>query len=272
MLQVLDISHSYEQRSWWNRTETRPPILEDISINVEKGCCLGLLGSSGAGKSTLGKIMLGLQRPSKGQVLFEGCNLYSTNRGMPKHIRRDMQVVFQDCYSAVNPMMTAAQIIGEPLRNFERLSPTAMQYRIEELLEQVGLLAEDGAKRPEQFSGGQLQRVNIARAIALKPKLIVLDESISSLDVVHQVHILNLLAKLKAEHGLSYVFITHDIQAAMSICDRIAVMEQGRIVHYSDEPNSLFLSDHPAVKTLVSAILPNHPADRAVARGMNGFG
>lgn len=262
MLQVLGVSHSYGKRSWWNRTETRPPVLEDISIELEKGCCLGLLGGSGAGKSTLGKIILGLQKPTKGQVRFEGCNLYAANGGIPKSIRRDLQVVFQDCYSAVNPMMTAAQIIGEPLRNYERLSPAEMKRRIGELLEQVGLRAEDGAKRPEQFSGGQLQRVNIARAIALKPKLIVLDESVSSLDRVHQVHILDLLAELKAKHGLSYLFITHDIQAAMSICDRIAVMEQGRIVHYSDEPASVFVSDHPAVKQLISAILPDHPSLR----------
>lgn len=262
MLQVLGVSHRYGKRSWWNRAETSFPVLEDISIELEKGCCLGLLGASGAGKSTLGKVILGLQRPSKGQVLFEGCNLYSTNRGMPKSVRRDLQVVFQDCYSAVNPMMTAAQIIGEPLRNYERLSPAEIQFKIGELLEQVGLRVEDGAKRPEQFSGGQLQRVNIARAIALKPKLIVLDESISSLDLVHQVRILDLLADLKAKHGLSYLFITHDIQAAMTICDRIAVMEQGRLIYSSDDPGSVFFSDHLAVKQLVSAILPDHPSFR----------
>ncbi|GGF94926.1 peptide ABC transporter ATP-binding protein [Paenibacillus albidus] len=263
MLQVREVSHSYGNRNWLDRSGSRP-VLENISLTMDKGSCYGLLGTSGAGKSTLGKIILGIEKPSKGEVWFEGKNLYHSSRKLLKEWRRDLQVVFQDCYSAVNPLMTAAQIIGEPLRNFERYSPKELQRRIGILLEQVGLRPEDERKYPHQFSGGQLQRVNIARAIALKPKLIVLDESVSSLDMVHQTQILSLLADLRTHYGLSYLFITHDIRAATAICDHIAVMDQGSLVYQGGDRESLIQCAHPAVKQLVSSILPEHPSERIV--------
>ncbi|WP_339167650.1 nickel import ATP-binding protein NikE [Paenibacillus sp. FSL R5-0341] len=262
MLQVREVSHSYGKRNWLDRSGARPPVLADISLTIEKGVCLGLLGTSGAGKSTLGKIILGLEKPSQGQVLFQGQDIYQSSKPVLKGLRRDLQVVFQDCYSAVNPLMTAAQIIGEPLDNYERLSAKEQLRVVGQLLEQVGLTPEDANKLPHQFSGGQLQRVNIARAIALKPKLIVLDESISSLDMVHQTQILSLLGELRASYGLSYLFITHDIRAAMTICDRIAVMDQGRLVYSGDAGDSVMQSEHPAVRQLVSSILPEHPSGR----------
>ncbi|WP_052723613.1 nickel import ATP-binding protein NikE [Paenibacillus wulumuqiensis] len=262
MLQVNNVSHSYGRRSWLSRSGTSPRVLTDISLEIGEGCCLGLLGTSGAGKSTLGKIILGLERPARGQVIFQGHDLYNTDRTTLRKLRRDLQVVFQDCYSAVNPLMTAAQIIGEPLGNYERLSPAEQQHRIGELLEQVGLTAEDGSKHPHQFSGGQLQRVNIARAIALKPRMIVLDESVSSLDMVNQSHILNLLAELQSVHQLSYLFITHDIRAALTLCDRMVVMDQGKIVHEADTGESILESEHPAVRQLAAAVLPEHPSRR----------
>lgn len=264
MLQVQEVSHSYGKRSWLQRSGSRPSVLEDVSLTIEEGMCLGLLGTSGAGKSTLGKVILGLERPSQGQVLFQGKDIYRADKTVLKGLRRDLQVVFQDCYSAVNPMMTAAQIIGEPLDNYERLSAKEQQRMIEQLLVQVGLTPQDASKLPHQFSGGQLQRVNIARAIALKPKLIVLDESISSLDMVHQTQILSLLADLRASYGLSYLFITHDIRAALTICDSIAVMDQGRLVYTGDATDSILESDQPAVQQLVSSILPEHPSGRIV--------
>ncbi|MDK8190355.1 nickel import ATP-binding protein NikE [Paenibacillus sp. UMB7766-LJ446] len=264
MLQVCEVSHSYGRRNWLDRSGTPAPVVADISLMIEQGVCLGLLGTSGAGKSTLGKIILGLERPRQGRVLFQGQDIYQSSKRALKSLRRDLQVVFQDCYSAVNPLMTAAQIIGEPLDNYERMSTKEQQRKISQLLEQVGLAPEDSSKLPHQFSGGQLQRVNIARAIALKPKLIVLDESVSSLDMVHQTQILSLLAELRASYGLSYLFITHDIRAAMTICDRVAVMDQGRLVFCGDEKESILQSQHPAVQQLVSSILPEHPSGRLV--------
>ena len=263
MLQVQEVGYRYgHHRNWLRSRKENSFVLKQVTFELEKSCCLGLLGTSGAGKSTLGRVVLGLQKPHQGQVLFEGHDLYETNGRFRKTLRRDIQVVFQDCYSSVNPLMTADQIIGEPLRNYERLSAGELKRKTGELLEKVGLSVEDGSKRPDQFSGGQLQRINIARAIALRPKLIVLDEPVSSLDRVHQSLILDLLAELKDSLGISYLFITHDIQAAMTVCDRVAVMDKGEIVHLSDSPASLWNSEQAAVKNLIESVLPDHPGDR----------
>ncbi len=261
MLNVADVHHSYASSGrLWSKAAT--PILSRISFTLESGTCLGLLGVSGTGKSTLGKIILGLQRPTSGQVTLNGHDLYRTDRRTSHLVRRDIQAVFQDCYSAVNPLMTAAQIIGEPLDNYELLSADERKRRVAELLEQVGLRATDGDKRPAQFSGGQLQRVSIARAIALRPKLIVLDEAISSLDMVNQAQILSLLSDLRADYGMSYLFITHHIGAALAICDRMMVMDAGELVCTADSAEALIQSQHPAVRRLVGASLPEHPAQR----------
>lgn len=262
VLEVKEVTHSYRKRKWLGRSESRLPVLTDVSLTIESGFCLGLLGTSGAGKSTLGKVILGLEKPQEGQVLFQGQDIYNGSPQVRRGLRRDMQVVFQDCYSAVNPRMTAGQIIGEPLDNYERLSVQEQKRTVENLLERVGLKPEDRNKYPHQFSGGQLQRINIARAIALRPKLIVLDESVSSLDMVHQMRILSLLEELKTSFGLSYLFITHDIRAAYAVCDGIAVMEQGKLVEHCAEKDQIFESAHPAVQRLISSILPEHPADR----------
>lgn len=262
MLEIANVNHYYHSRRSWLRPAVSTHVLKNISFTLEEGCCLGLLGMSGAGKSTLGKMVLGLEKPVQGDVRFKGQNLYSMTRHVRQTTRRDLQVVFQDCYSAVNPLMTAAQIIGEPLDNYEKLTRTQHRHRIGELLEQVGLCAADGDKYPHQFSGGQLQRINIARAIALKPKLIVLDESVSSLDMVNQTQILSLLAELQKAHQLSYLFITHDIRAALSICDRIMVMDRGEIVFTGEDEASIANSGHPAVTQLYQSILPEHPLER----------
>ncbi|MGF9909036.1 nickel import ATP-binding protein NikE [Brevibacillus porteri] len=267
LLQVKDVIHSYGTTRLFWRSDRRMPVLSDISLAIEQGMCLGLLGTSGAGKSTLGKVILGLEKPQQGQVFFQGHDLYSTDLQTRKALRRDLQVVFQDCYSSVNPRMTAERIIGEPLDNYESLSMSEQKRKIGELLEMVGLNPEDMRKYPHQFSGGQLQRINIARAIALKPKLIVLDESVSSLDMVNQTHILGLLRELKSVFGLSYLFITHDIKAAYSISDGLAVLEKGELVEVCDDKDRIFASSHPTVKRLISSILSEHPRHRSLSSG-----
>ncbi len=266
LLQVKEVTHAYrENRTFWSSSR-QAPVLSNVSLALEEGQCLGLLGTSGAGKSTLGKVILGMEKPQTGQVLFQDHDFYKVHGSAKRALRRDLQAVFQDSYSAVNPRSTAEQIIGEPLENYERLSRREQKAKVGELLETVGLKAEDMAKYPNQFSGGQLQRIAIARAIALKPKLIVLDESVSSLDMVNQTYILDLLNKLKKDFGLSYLFITHDIKAAYTLCDKLAVMERGEIVDSFQEKDHIFNSTHLAVKKLLSAMLPEHPRYRTRLR------
>ncbi|WP_248924981.1 nickel import ATP-binding protein NikE [Paenibacillus hamazuiensis] len=264
LLQVVDITHAYAPSRLFRRMQRQTAVLSGVSLSIEPGQCLGLLGTSGAGKSTLGKVILGLEKPQKGQVLFQGIDLYHADTAVRKRLRRDLQVVFQDCYSSVNPRMTVEQIIAEPLQNYEILSTQELKRTIGELLERVGLNPDHSRNYPHQFSGGQLQRINIARAIALKPKLIVLDEAVSSLDMVTQAHILSLLKELKSSFGLSYLFITHDIKAAYSISDSLAFMEKGEIVERMDDKSQLLSSNHTAVKSLVGSVLSEHPRNRTI--------
>ncbi|RSL35006.1 nickel import ATP-binding protein NikE [Salibacterium salarium] len=269
LLQVKEVNHSYHSKkifSWRNQSNKA---LTDISFSIEEGTCLGLLGTSGAGKSTLGKVILGIQQPQEGQVLFQGVDIYRADKHTQQKIRRDLQVVFQDSYSSVNPRMTAERIISEPLENYEKLTRVEQRRRVIELLERVGLSENDLKKYPHQFSGGQLQRISIARAIALKPKLIVLDESVSSLDMVTQSFILELLSELKDDFGLSYLFITHDIKAAFSISDHIGVLEKGELIELYDSKDQFFSSKHPIVARMRDSILAEHPRFRSLTTRTN---
>lgn len=265
LLEVKEITHSYgASRSFWRKKEVKP-VLSGVSLAIEEGTCLGLLGSSGAGKSTLGKVILGLEKPQQGQVIFQGQDVYAMDAKSRQQMRRNLQVVFQDSYSSVNPRLTAEKIIAEPLENYEKLSAGEQNRAIASLLEQVGLSSSDMKKYPREFSGGQLQRINIARALALKPKMIVLDESVSSLDMVTQTTILELLQDLKTRYGLSYLFITHDIRAAYAISDAMAIMHKGQIAEVFQDKDAVFTSQQPAVKNLVDAMLPEHPRYRNAA-------
>lgn len=262
LLEVRNVTQGYSSFSLFGSSGRKAPVLHDVSVSIEPGQCLSLLGSSGAGKSTLGKVILGLEKPQQGEVVFQGVNLYKAEPAVRRQLRRDLQVVFQDSHSSVNPRMSAEQIISEPLQNFTRLSPHELKRTVGSLLEAVGLSGDDMGKRAHQFSGGQLQRINIARAMALKPKLIVLDEAVSSLDVVTQARILELLKGLKRENGLSYLFITHDMKAAFALADTIAVMEKGRVVARCDNPRELAHSEHPSVQRLFDSMLLEQPFER----------
>ncbi|MGI8386726.1 nickel import ATP-binding protein NikE [Robertmurraya sp. P23] len=263
LLQVKQVNLSFHSKKLF-KGKDQPKVLKDISFDIQEGTCLGLIGTSGAGKSTLGKVILGIQRPQQGQVLFQGHDIYNADKQTRQKLRRNLQVVFQDSYSSVNPRMTAESIISEPLKNYEKLTVEEQRRTVIELLERVGLNEKDLKKYPHQFSGGQLQRINIARAIALKPKLIVLDESVSSLDMVTQSLILQLLSELKDDYGLSYLFITHDIKAAFSISDKIGVLEKGELVELYDSNDEFFSSKHPVVKRLRESVLSEHPRFRTI--------
>ncbi len=266
LLQVKQVIHSYDSKKLFLRKDQSNHVLNDISFTIEEGTCLGLIGTSGAGKSTLGKVILGIQRPQRGQVLFQGYDIYQADKATHRKIRRDLQVVFQDSYSSVNPRMTAERIISEPLENYEKLTIEEQKRKVITLLERVGLSEKDLKKYPHQFSGGQLQRINIARAIALKPKLIVLDESVSSLDMVTQSLILDLLSELKDDFGLSYLFITHDIKAAFAISDTLGVLEKGELIEFYDSKDEFFYSKNPVILRMRDSILAEHPRFRSLTK------
>ena len=260
LLQIKHVSHRYGNQRFLSR-QPEQTVLQDVSLTLEAGTCLGLLGRSGAGKSTLGRILLGLERPKEGQVLFEGQDIYQNLSS-----RQDIQVVFQDSFAAVNPKLTAGQIIAEPLTNFLRLTPDALEQRLITLLEQVGLTEADLTKYPHQFSGGQLQRICIARAIATNPKLIILDEAVSSLDMVNKAMILDLLRELKATLGLAYVFITHDVQAAQMLSDRFVILDHGQLVGDYPTLQSFTEARDEHVEAIRHAVLATHPRYRTIRK------
>ncbi|NJM98796.1 MAG: ABC transporter ATP-binding protein [Phormidesmis sp. RL_2_1] len=261
LLLVRHVTKTYRLRLGWSGKTQLIPALQDVSIDLSPGNCLGIVGESGAGKSTLGRIVLGLEKPDCGEVWFRGQALSQMKPQALRAARRDIQVVFQDSFSAVNPRFKVKEIVSEPIRNYCEVSLSEATERTVQLLETVGLTAADADKYPHQFSGGQLQRVAIARAIALKPKLIVLDEPVSSLDMTIQAQVLDLLIELKRQFQLSYLLITHDLAVVAYLADRFAIMYQGKVVESS---HSLDLSQlqHPYSQQLIAAQLPAHPRDR----------
>lgn len=236
--------------------------VKELDLVLEEGDSLGLVGESGSGKSTLARIILGLEKPDQGQVLFQGKDIYQLKRKELWELRRHLHTVFQDCYSSVNPRFSVARTIAEPLRNYERLGYQEEKKRVQELLQLVGLDPEDLNKYPHQFSGGQLQRISLARALALKPKLVILDEAVSGLDVSVQAQILNLLEDLRKELNLSYIFISHHIEVVNYISSCLGVMYMGRLVEYVAGEDLIQNLKHPYSQRLLASALPQHPRER----------
>ena len=228
--------------------------VDGVSFEVASGKTLGLVGESGCGKSTTAFSVLRLVEPTSGSVVLKGVDICQLNENDLRKYRRHMQIIFQDPYSSMNPRTTAGEIIRTPLRILKIGTPEAQHERVEELLSLVGLRPEQKKLYPHQFSGGQRQRICVARALAPNPDFIVCDEPVSALDVAIQSQILNLLARLQREFGLTYLFISHDMAVVQHICDEIAVMYLGRIVERADR-RSLFLDvKHPYTKALLAAV------------------
>ena len=204
--------------------------VEDVSLDIESGETLGLVGESGSGKSTLGRLVLRLIEPTSGSIRFGGRDLLAASPGEMRHLRRDMQIIFQDPFGSLDPRWRVAEIISEPLVIHENLSPPARRARVAELLRAVGLDESALLRFPHEFSGGQRQRIGIARALALRPRFIVADEPVSALDVSVGAQIVNLLARLQREFALTYLFISHSMPVVRYLSTRIAVMHQGKIV------------------------------------------
>ena len=236
--------------------------VDGVSLTIERGSTLGLVGESGSGKTTLGRAILRLVDPVRGRVLYGGRNVYGVSPGELRRMRRRMQIVLQDPLASLNPRMTVGQAVAEPFEIHRVGTRRERRKRVEALLGRVGLDASHADRYPHELSGGQCQRVGIARAIALEPEFIVLDEPVSALDVSIQAQILNLLSDLKEELGLTCLFITHDLAVVRRFSDRIAVMYRGRIVEMADSASLYAEPQHPYTQALLAAVPVPDPTKR----------
>ena len=275
LLEVRGVKKHFPiKKGFFNKVVGQIKAVDGVSFELYSGECLGLVGESGSGKTTVGRTILRALKPTAGEVIFQingkSYDLASIENQELRPLRRHMQMIFQDPYSSLNPRMTVAEIIGEPLLVNGMINNSEREIIICDLLEQVGLKTEHLRRYPHAFSGGQRQRIGIARALALKPKLIVADEPVSALDVSVQAQVLNLLQDLQSAFKLTYLFIAHDLSVVGHISDRIAVMYAGRLVELGSAREIMTKPNHPYTEALLEAVPmpdPKSKPDRQLLSG-----
>ena len=250
LCEVNGIKKSYKEKGLFKKKIKK--VLNNVSFSLKKGECLGIIGESGSGKSTLGRILIGLEKPDSGEIKFQDKDIHKEANQIS---RKELSIVFQDYFSSVNPRFKVADIIAEPLKLNTNLSSSDLRKELEKLIVDVGLKVEFLDRYAHELSGGQLQRVCIARAISTKPKFIMLDEAVSSLDISTQVEILNLLQELKKSYSLSYIFVTHDLLTLTYICDSVIFFKEGRIVEKVDSLEKLCEVKDDYSKALLDAVI-----------------
>lgn len=263
LLTVNDLKVHYPIRGgFFRRVVDHVRAVDGISFELQPGETYGLVGESGCGKTTSGRALIGLNKATSGEMLFEGKDLAKLSRSERRNYTKDIQMIFQDPYSSLNGRKNVLNIIAEPLRNFERLSAREELLRVQELVARVGLSPESIYKYPHQFSGGQRQRIGIARALALNPKLIIADEPVSALDVSVQAQVLNFMQEIQEEFNLTYLFISHDLGIIQHMCDRIGIMYRGRFVEEGTASEIYNNPQHVYTKRLIAAIPEMNPEKR----------
>lgn len=267
MLKIKELCRDYYVKDK-SGNKTKVEAVKDVSITFNEDSKYCLVGESGSGKSTLAKLIMGIEKPTNGDVFYNNISTKSMSKKDLRTIRNEIQMVFQDSYSALNPRMTIYDSIAEPIRNFERLSAKEEREKTEVLINRVELDIDFLKKFPSQISGGQQKRVCIARAIAASPKFIVFDESVSGLDVTVRKKILDLILKLRKDTKSTYVFITHDIDVAYYMSNNIAVMKEGKIVEHACNIKSLNDLKHDYSKMLINSLPPRYPKQRYYSKAV----
>lgn len=260
---IEDLKVHYPIRSgFFNRVTDHVYAVDGVSLEIEEGKTYGLVGESGSGKSTIGKSIIGLEHVTSGKVIYEGEDVTNKARRRTSDYNRNVQMIFQDSLSSFNPKKRILDIVAEPLRNFERLSPDEERKRVIELMEIIGLSEEALLKYPHQFSGGQRQRIGVARALASNPRLIIADEPVSALDLSVQAQVLNYMKRIQDEFNLSYLFISHDLGVVKHMCDELFIMYRGRFVETGKAEDIYANPQHIYTKRLLSAIPVIDPENR----------